>query len=613
MSKRGLHRSVADLPLLPAVVIVPFISWGASPWLMGVFAFLVVVVFFLDHMKVRSAGSYPLFITAAWIPFLALYALTLYHMARSPVPYLSLLFLTQLTLSLVFYHLLLAAGARIPTLSIVLVWVGVLVPWVLFQGLAAGVRAPGGPFFNPNYLATVVLSCLAFIVGLRTDTREKGRVVWLSSAAALMCTAALLLIGSRSAAIGTVIVWVVFSIRSKGLKRWIALAVVAFVFLAPSTVRHRVTQEYRVDPHAFTRIDIWQAALRMGADHPVFGVGPNLFYEYAPVYAFPTDDLPVRYGRIVRKPHNEYLRAWAEGGIVGVAAALLFLLVTLRLLVRAWVEGRSGPAMAMGAILYQALFHDITEVFALMALAVWWLAQLTPGGTRRMEVEGKRSLLPAVIVVLLLTGSAIWLSLDVASRARWVAAQRLMSTQAERAASSLTGSLHLNPLHPGAARDLAQAHFDRFRNTGLRQDYERAEESIRRAWKLDRMDSVPLRLQAALYVELARQAGDGKKQVLPEALGLLHRAAALEPHNALIMLNTADLYWELGRRQQALDQIEKALTTEPNYLAAHRKRIAWLAELDPARLPWAQGELEKAASRATGYTPNSLFEEIILR
>ena len=103
----------------------------------------------------------------------------------------------------------------------------------------------------------------------------------------------------------------------------------------------------------------------MGLDHPLIGAGPNLYYEYSPRYAFPIEKLPVRYGRIARKPHNEYLKAWAEGGIWGATVILIFLLITSHQFLGAWRRIRPGPALAVAVLLFQALFHDINEVFAL--------------------------------------------------------------------------------------------------------------------------------------------------------------------------------------------------------------------------------------------------------
>jgi tetratricopeptide (TPR) repeat protein len=410
-----------------------------------------------------------------------------------------------------------------------------------------------------------------------------------------------------------VLLWAAYFIFRKGRIRWVAILVIAIIILLPNTIRYRVTEGYKVDPHAFSRLQIWESSLNMGADHPLIGVGPSLFYEYGPAYAFPTEELPVRYGRIARKPHNEYIKSWAEGGIIGVVAAGLFLFFTMRMMVPAFKEGRHGPALAAGIMLYQALFHDLTEVLALMVLMSWCLAQLTPVQGRTLEVRsGPRRFLPVATGVVILC-FAVWLNLDLSSRAFWQTGKRLMDGDLPGALKATKAATLVNPLLPGASRDLAQIRL--MMNTQMtdEQELSQAMATILRAQRLNRLDTVPLRLEAALYVRAAR-AGDIKaSKALAMAAGKLKEASLIEPHNALILLSLAEVYWDLNQRNRALDLVEDALEKEPNYLQAHRIRMSWLSTMDPGRVVRAEGELAKARERAAGYRPYSEYEEIILR
>ena len=64
------------------------------------------------------------------------------------------------------------------------------------------------------------------------------------------------------------------------------------------------------------RLQLWQAALRMGLDHPLFGVGPDGF-----LYAYPAYREGVAWKEpFVSHPHNLALDYWLRGGIMGVAA-----------------------------------------------------------------------------------------------------------------------------------------------------------------------------------------------------------------------------------------------------------------------------------------------------
>lgn len=86
------------------------------------------------------------------------------------------------------------------------------------------------------------------------------------------------------------------------------------------------------------RFDFWQAALGMGAAHPLFGVGLLRYADYANCYA----DRTIQ----IWSPHDEWLASWAEGGL-----ALLLPLLALTVGV-GWVVVRSlRPFPTFAAVL----------------------------------------------------------------------------------------------------------------------------------------------------------------------------------------------------------------------------------------------------------------------
>jgi len=547
-----------------------------------------------------------------WVPLAAVLGLSLIHVIRSPVPYSSLLFLVQVSAAITLYYLLWHRPNAVAPVTIALTWTCVLVPWIAFTVLFLGIRAPLGPFLNPNYTATVLLVCLALILGQLTRPPEGHGWKGVLLAAAVSGSIGLLLIGSRSAGLGMILLWLVYLLFGKGRLRLVSLLVIAMIVLLPSTTRYRVTEEYKVDPHAFSRLRIWKASLRMGADHPLIGVGPNLFYDYGPDYAFPMDDLPVRYGRIARKPHNEYLKSWAEGGAVGVTALGLLLVIVMRMALQALREGNTGPVLASGVLFYQAFFHDSTEVFSLMVMMAWCLAQITPGESRSVELrEGWRRFLPAGLGVTVLCFSMA-MGLDLAARYFWQKGAALMKSDAGLARASLLTSTRLDPLLPGAERDLARLLLVKMEETGS-PGPDRVLEALAKARRLNRRDTAPLRLEAALYIREARTGEMPASKGLAMAAARLGEAAALEPHNALIRLSQAEVYWDLNQRGRALDLVSQALEMEPNYLEALRKNVSWLSVVDPQSAQKAEAELLEARERISGYRANSDYEEIILK
>jgi len=409
-----------------------------------------------------------------------------------------------------------------------------------------------------------------------------------------------------------ILIWLAYLVFGTGRSRLAAVLIIAALIVVPNTIRYRVTDGYKHDPHAFSRVQIWNAALKMGADHPFIGVGPNLFYEYGPFYAFAVDELPVRYGRIVRKPHNEYLRSWAEGGIIGVAITGWFLLVILRQMFQSWQNGQRGPPLAVGVVLFQACFHDITEVFALMLLLSWWLAQLVPGERSTFNVGRKagRAILAAGVVILCFS---LWLNLDLISRGLWLKGQRFIDSDVSSALKLTKAATLVNPLLPGAARDLGRIRLIMSEPDTDAQNLNRIMATIVRAQRLNRLDTVPLRLEAALYARAASAGEIKSSEAHTMALAKLKEASLIEPHNALILLNLSETLWDLNQRNSALGFVEDALKKEPNYMEAHRTRISYISILQPDRVAWAQGELSKARERTSGYKALSDYEEIILR
>ena len=611
--KRIAGRTDArGLLLSGMILLIPFLSWGRVPWLTGVFGLLVAMVMLMWIRGRLRRGGISIPFTELWIPFAVIFCLSALHIPFSPVPYSSLLFTVHLSLAGIFYILLLESPPPNPG-DVVLIWVFILVAWIAAQVFAGSPAVPSGPFLNPNYLATVLLTCLGWTLGSLIPGKLPGRRTALLLAAALASTAGLAIIGSRSAGLGILGLWGLYLLTGKGRLKFAAVIVIALVFLLPTTLKHRVTDQQKRDPHAFSRILIWKASLEMGLDHPFLGVGPNLYYENAPRYAFPTQSLPVKYGRIARKPHNEYLRSWAEGGILGVSGVILFLLMTSRLMLGAWHRGSAGPVLAVGVILFQALFHDLNEVFALTALGAWWLAQISADSVEKAEISSRRGrafVICSGVVILLFS---LWLNLDVSSRVWWIKGQQLMNTDGAAASRVLARAHAVNPLLPGVARDLAQTRLAEYRNTRSSRDLNLASKSIRTARRLNLLDTVPLRLEADLHLAQAGNEPEKARDHLQAASRLLVESLAFEPFNAQIMLRLSLVYRDLGQYSRALTIVDGALEKEPNYLDAHRARIFFLEKLDPVKVEDAREEFARARDRVKGYYSRSVVEGRIIR
>jgi O-antigen ligase len=114
----------------------------------------------------------------------------------------------------------------------------------------------------------------------------------------------------------------------------LALGVTYYARLAPESLRARVTQISA--QNSAGRSDEWKIALRMGADHPIIGVGLANYPVVTPQYAASTIDLESAH-YAVRKlvVHNTYLETFSELGAVGLVLLVGILVTTLNMAAKA--------------------------------------------------------------------------------------------------------------------------------------------------------------------------------------------------------------------------------------------------------------------------------------
>ncbi|MBI5555275.1 MAG: O-antigen ligase family protein [Elusimicrobia bacterium] len=182
---------------------------------------------------------------------------------------------------------------------------------------------PRGTMPNENVAASYILIGLMCIVAYvffdsESTRREKvmGRLV------ALVLTGALLLTHSRGILIALVAALGVL-VKLK-YKKWglIAVFLAAVVILAffPLSFFDAV---FKINtPYSYRRIYIWQSAWEIIKNRPWFGWGMGNFGLAYPRFNMPGFDTVLRYGKVTRFAHNEFLQLAAE---LGLPALGLFL------------------------------------------------------------------------------------------------------------------------------------------------------------------------------------------------------------------------------------------------------------------------------------------------
>ncbi len=164
---------------------------------------------------------------------------------------------------------------------------------------------------------------------------NRGRWGWLGApwlAWVALATINLALVGSltRNAWIGLAFGggWLLW-IRRRRLLLWVLPASAVFVVLAPVPVLARALSVANLsDESSYDRLCMLEAGARMVAEHPLFGVGPNMAERLYPIYRHASA------ARLnVPHLHDSYAQIAAERGLPALASYLALLAVALA---RAW-------------------------------------------------------------------------------------------------------------------------------------------------------------------------------------------------------------------------------------------------------------------------------------
>ncbi|MGB0100786.1 MAG: lipid II flippase MurJ [Nocardioides sp.] len=243
--------------------------------------------------------------------------------------------------------------------------------WQVWSGSglfdAGGFGRVRGTFTHSNpmaaFLAMLVVMAFAHVVHLR-DARYR-------LAAGLVCTAAsagLFLTYTRAAWLAAVLGIVI--VAATGGRRWvlgIAGVVLAALLLLPGAASRFADLGNDVSPrgepgNSLTwRAQYWAESLTLSADSPVTGIGLKQVVEESSEG---------------KQPHNDYLRAYVELGVVGLAAYLWFMAQLLATGVRAMrataADSRRRYAFAVG-------FCGVAAGYLLMSLVANLMSQVVVG------------------------------------------------------------------------------------------------------------------------------------------------------------------------------------------------------------------------------------------
>ncbi len=281
-----------------------------------------------------------------------------------------------------------------------------------------------GPQVDANFWGRVLVLGLPFALSLAQMGRNTAtRLGWLGAAAAI--GGGIVMTGSRGALLAAFLVVVVWALLTGGRAAKAVLfapAVGALALFVPGVGSRLATLSLLgtsdglevVDPSLEGRLAAQRVAVEVLADHPVTGVGPGNFLAVTQGYLsrLGLDVAPLA-------PHNQYLEAAAEGGLLGLAAWLLLLgggvLVALRARNLARAAGPAvdqvAPAALSNAVLAALAGWAVASIFLHLATFRTFLFVVALGAAldirarRRVEEMGFQ---PAPVRRDAQSGRTVW-------------------------------------------------------------------------------------------------------------------------------------------------------------------------------------------------------------
>ncbi len=271
----------------------------------------------------------------------------------------------------------------------------------LFENMISSRLTTGigfGTYFNQNHFAYLMLMVFGLNICLFWYGKLSTGVRFFLLTASLLTWTALVLTGSRGGITGSFVEIAVliflpvimrtadkhknrkksFQLKLERVGKPLAILGIIFGLLIVGIVligQDRVVERFEDIPQqiggitnaaTFRRTDVWQAALLIIKDFPLFGIGFGGFQIAVSQYIEISGQL------VPKQAHNDYLELAASGGIVAVALAIWFLFRFFSLVRKRFAESPDpfSGAVRAGAIcgIMGAAFHNFFD-FGLQIMA----------------------------------------------------------------------------------------------------------------------------------------------------------------------------------------------------------------------------------------------------
>ena len=455
---------------------------------------------------------------------------------------------------------------------------------------SAGTRPLMGTFVNPNYFASYLLVgisvCAATVLFAKALPLRAGALI-----AGLILFYGIGQTASRGAFLSVLALLSIALFRTARKHRiaWWQIAVVGILLvvvtaaLNPSLVQ-KFSDRGQRDPYNYERTQIWMKSLSMIATYPVLGVGTGRFIYVSKLFTPAVDGTIGRYQKWANIAHSEYLQYLAE---LGIPVALLMFAIGGYLFRLAWkraetiapesrIAQEAALLSAVGLGIHALVDNNWTVPVAAAALAVISLADILPCRPWPLAIQWT----PVRKTALVLFGVAVFMqAVTIPVFGLYfneVGHHAFVAKDLDGAEKMHRLGLGFVPDHPVMLDNLGMVYFEMYVKTRKPEYLDRAEsrfyDSIAANPSLDRSAG---HLENALFQRLTgdavRDEPIHRQIVATERLRIQHT-----PFNPFIRKNLAEALYHLGEKQQAIEELRKAVELEPNYVPAYLQLGKWI-------------------------------------
>jgi tetratricopeptide (TPR) repeat protein len=586
------------LSLILLVAITPLGNEATHPIVLGLYRTLLFVILIASAIRMRHHDLPQvcyLFLGAAAIVFTGMYASVVFrsgsHFEGIYVFYQNALFFAAFV-SLASFHRTRNSSWKNAILGLVVVicLLHLAVALVLNRTSVPGPLV--GTFVNQNYFASYLLVgfsvCVAgaFYAGLLS-------VRIIAAGAGLVLLVGIGKTASRGAFLSLLALMAVAVLRTTKRHRiafWRIVAVGILLVIITAVANPSLVQKFsdrgEINPYNYERVQIWMKALSMITSYPVTGVGPGGFIYVSKLFTPAVDGTIGRYEKWANIAHSEYLQYLAE---LGIPIALLMFTVGGYLFYLAWkraettapesrIAQEAALLAAVGLGTHALVDNNWTVPVVAAGMAVISLADLLPYRSWPQQIEWtpirKTALVLFTVAVFVQAVTIPFLGLFFNELGH----QAYTAGNLKRAEEMHRLGLGFVPDHPVMLDNLGTVYLDMFGKSRKTEYLDLAEmrftDSLAANPSLDRSAG---HLENVYFQRLTGKVTLDKPIhtliVSTERLRIQHT-----PFNPFIRKNLAEALYNLGEKQQAIEELQKAVELEPNYVPGYQQLGRWMDE-----------------------------------